>query len=157
MWRAFIKLQHSNSHSALFLLFCLYRSAPLSLSRCFSRSSFVCFLLSLCVCVCDQSLLDISSSLILVLPSSSSCRAVETQSVPAGLTAPADPTASKCVNSTDFVDIFPPPLRPFLSFATDSVTYFLVSCFLMFFQVEVVLYTLLLLKVSSSLPTDRFA
>jgi hypothetical protein len=51
---------------------------------------------------------------------------VETQSVPAGLPAPADPTASKCVNSTDFVDIFPPPLPPFLSFATDSVTYFLV-------------------------------
>jgi hypothetical protein len=56
------------------------------------------------------------------------------------------------------VDIFPPPpLRPFLSFATDSVTYFLASCFLMFFQAEVVLYTMLLFKVSSSVPTGRFA
>ncbi len=57
VWRAFIKLQHSNSHPALFLLFCLYRSAPLSFSlflsllfRLFSPLSCEC----VCVCVCDH-------------------------------------------------------------------------------------------------------
>jgi hypothetical protein len=105
-------------------------------------------------CVCDQSLLDISSSLILVLPSSSSCRAVETLSVPAGLPAPADPTASKFNRSRRY--LLPPP--PAFSFLCNWFCN-IFSCFLLsdvFSSGSRVACSAFTEGLASSLPTGRF-